>query len=472
MSTSERPIHSASNGLTPPALRDPLNDPVRDHVHIDAHEHHVDVGSAPPVTPASTRRMLTIGAVVVVVLAALLISAFLPRRTVTQELQAAASAQDGPPSVQVAPVVRASAGGDIMLPGTIQALHEGAIYARVGGYVKSWHADIGTIVRSGQTLAEIDAPELEQEVQQAQQQVAQTQAALGLAKADLTRWTSLAADSAVSREELDEKTAAYNAAQANNGAAQANVRRLIETQHFTNVTAPFAGVITARNIDIGSLISANGSTGAPIAAGGTAAQSMGSLFRLAETDTVRTYVPVSEADAPSITAGLTADVTVQEVPNRTFVGHVARTAGSLDPASRTMLTEVDIVNPGFVLVPGMYAEVRLHLTRRTPALIVPASALLIRSAGTQVVVVDNPAPGQSTAIHFKPVVVGRDFGGTVEIQSGLSDGEHIVSNPSADLVDGMTVHVVTPPASPAGAANTPTAPAAAHPSGAPVAARP
>ncbi|HEY4217543.1 MAG TPA: efflux RND transporter periplasmic adaptor subunit [Gemmatimonadaceae bacterium] len=444
MSTPERPTSSASNGQT----QTPHYEPPHEHGHIDAHEHHVDVGSAPPVKPASSRRMLMIGTSIVVVLAALFVTAFLPRRAVSRELTATASAVDGPPSVQIVPVVRASAGGDLMLPGTIQALHEGAIYARVGGYVKQWHADIGTIVRAGDVLAEIDAPELEQEVQQAQQQVAQTQAALGLAKADLARWTSLAADSAVSREELDQKTAAYNAAVANNGAADANVRRLTEMQRFTRVTAPFAGVVTARNIDIGSLIGANGSTGSTIAAGGTAAQSAGSLFRLAQTDTVRTYVSVSEADAPSIAAGLVADVTVQEVPNRTFVGRVVRTAGALDAASRTMLTEIDVANPGFVLVPGMYAQARLHLTRRTPALIVPASALLVRSNGTQVVVVDNANSGNSATIHFVPVVVGRDFGGTLEIQSGLSEGANIVSNPSADLTDGMKVQVVVPTANP------------------------
>jgi RND family efflux transporter MFP subunit len=441
MSPSDRPVSPATNG-EPPV---PLHDPARDHVHnshIDAHEHHVDVGAAPPVQPASNRRMLLFASAIVVVLAALFITAFLPRRAVSRELAAAAAAPDASPTVQVVPVVRASAGGDLMLPGTIQAIHEGAIYARVGGYVKQWHADIGSTVRAGDVLAEIDAPELEQGVQQAQQQVAQTQAALGLAKADLTRWRSLAADSAVSREELDQKTAAYDAAVANNGAAQANVRRLTEMQRFTRVTAPFTGVVTARNVDIGSLIGANGSTGSAIAAGGSAAQSAGSLFRLAQTDTVRTYVSVSEADAPSITAGLPADITVQEIPNRTFVGHVVRTAGALDAASRTMLTEIDVANPGFVLVPGMYAQARLHLVHRAPALIVPASALVLRSSGTQVAVVDSTGPGKATTIHLVPVVVGRDFGGTMEIQSGLTEGATIVSNPNADLTDGMTVQVV------------------------------
>ncbi|MDB4875464.1 MAG: efflux transporter, family, subunit [Gemmatimonadetes bacterium] len=423
------------------------------------HEHHVDVGAAPPVKPASTRRMLAIGVGVAVVLAALLVSAFLPRRAVSRELVTDVATQDGPPSVQTAPAIRASAGGDLMLPGTIQALHEGAIYARVGGYVKQWHADIGSIVRAGQLLAEIDAPELEQEVQQAQHQVAQTHATLGLAKADLARWRVLAADSAVSREELDQKTAAFDAAEANSGASEANLRRLTELQRFTKVTAPFAGVVTARNIDLGSLISANGSTGAPITAGGTAAQSMGSLFRLAETDTVRTYVSVSEADAPSIAPGLIAEVTVQEIPNRRFIGHVARSAGALDASSRTMLTEVDIANPGFALVPGMYAEVHLHLTRHAPALIVPASALVVRSSGTQVLVVDQSSPAQPATIHFRPVVIGRDFGGTVEVQSGLTDGEAVVANPNADLMDGMRVNVVQPKTVP-----TPAAPPTAPPS--------
>lgn len=401
--------------------------------------HHADVGVAPPVKPASTKRVVTILAAIGVVLLAFLVSSYVPRRATSQELEAEVAGRDGLLEVQTTQVVQAATGGDLTLPGTIQPLHEGAIYARVGGYVRKWYADIGRAVRAGDVLAEIDAPELDQQVEQAQQQLAQTRAALGLAKADLTRWQSLAADSAVSREELDQKTAAHDAAVANSGAAEANLRRLTETQRFTKVTAPFSGVITARNIDLGSLITTAGATSSPITAGGAGVPGAASLFRIAQTDTVRMYISVPQADALSMTAGMTADVTVQELPNRKFTGHVVRTSAALDAASRTLLTEVDIVNPGMTLLSGMYAQVHVHLTHRDPALILPATALVIRSNGTEVVTTDSPAADQTSTIHFRPVVVGRDYGGTVEIQSGVTNGMTVVSNPSADLVDGMKV---------------------------------
>jgi membrane fusion protein (multidrug efflux system) len=407
--------------------------------HPKGEAHHADVGAAPPVKPTSTKRIVAIVTGVGVVLAALLVSSFLPRRATSRELEAEVAAQSGPPEVLTAQVVQATTGGDLTLPGTIQPLHEGAIYARVGGYVKEWHADIGRVVHAGDVLAEIDAPELEQQVEQAQQQLAQTRAALGLAKADLARWRSLAADSAVSREELDQKTAAYDAAVANSGAAEANVKRLTETQRFTKITAPFNGVITARNVDLGSLISAAGATSSMITAGGGTGVGAGSLFRIAQTDTVRMYISVPQADALSMTPGMPADVTVQEIPNRTFTGHIVRTSAALDAVSRTLLTEVDIINPGTTLLSGMYAQAHLQLTHRAPALILPATALVVRSNGTQIITLDPPAGDQTSTIHFRSVVVGRDYGGTVEVQSGATDGMTVVSNPSADLVDGMKV---------------------------------
>ena len=410
-----------------------------DRHHAKGEAHHADVGAAPPVKPASTKRVVAIVAGVGVVLAALLVSSFSPRHATSRELEAEVADNAGPPEVQTAQVIQAATGGDLTLPGTIQPLHEGAIYARVGGYVSKWYADIGRAVRAGEVLAEIDAPELDQQVEQAQHQLAQTRAALGLAKADLARWQSLAADSAVSREELDQKTAAYDAAVANSGAAEANLRRLTETQRFTRVTAPFNGVITARNVDIGSLITASGATSASITAGGAATVGAASLFRIAQTDTVRMYISVPQADALSMSPGMVADVSVQEIPNRTFTGHVVRTSSALDASSRTLLTEVDIVNPGMTLLSGMYAQAHVHLTHRAPALIVPSTALVVRPTGPQVIAIDTPGADQTTLIHFKPVIVGRDYGGTVEVQSGLAEGMTVVANPSADLVDGMKV---------------------------------
>ena len=436
----------------------PHGDPQRALAEHESHHpkgehHHADVGAAPLVKPASTKRVIAIITGVAVVLAALLVSSFLPRRATSRELEAEVTSQDQLPEVQTAQVAQAATGGDLELPGTIQPLHEGAIYARVGGYVRQWHADIGRAVRAGDVLAEIDAPELDQQVEQAQQQLAQTRAALGLAKADLARWRSLAADSAVSREELDQKTAAYDAAVANSGAAEANVKRLTETQRFTKITAPFNGVITARNVDLGSLITTSGATSASITAGGGNGLGAGSLFRIAQTDTVRMYISVPQADALAMTPGMTADVTVQELPNRTFTGHVVRTSAALDASSRTLLTEVDIVNPGMTLLSGMYAQAHVHLTHRAPALILPATALVVRSSGTQIITLDPPASDQTSTIHFRPVVVGRDYGGTIEVQSGATDGMTVVSNPSADLVDGMKVKLAR--RSNGGAAATP-----------------
>lgn len=410
--------------------------------------HHVDTGAAPPVTPASTRRVLTGAAVAALVLVGLFVAATRPRRAVTRDLAADAAAQGGIPTVLVTTVHRATAAGELTLPGTIEALHEGAIYGRVPGYVRRWHADIGSLVHAGDVLADIDAPELGQEVQQAQQQLAQARAALGLARADLARWRDLAQDGAVTRQELDQKQAAYAAATANTGAADANVRRLGEMERFTRVTAPFTGVVTARNVDLGSLVTAAGATSAPVAAGSTGGeQASASLFRIAQTDTVRTYVPVPESYATAIHAGLPAELDIQEVPGRQFLGRIVRTSRALNAASRTLLTEVDVANPGAVLLPGMYARVRLHLAGGTPPLLIPASALVVRGAGAQVMAVDPPGPrGDTTTVHLRAVQVGRDYGATVEILDGIVDGTVVVVNPSAELADGSRVRVASAPA--------------------------
>ena len=402
------------------------------------HETHADVGAAPPVTPASTRGMLTAGALIAGVLAILLLVSFLPRRSVTKELAAEVAAEDAPPLVQVVTVHRAQQGGTLDLPGTIQPLHESAVYARVAGYVKSWRADIGNVVRTGDVLAEIDAPELAQQVVQGEHELSQSRAALGLARTDLERWKSLVADSAVTRQEYDQKQAAFDAATANTGAATANYQRLVELQNFTRVRAPFAGVVTARNVDIGSLITAAGATSAPVAGGDVAgAPGPGSMFRIAQTDTVRTYISVPETQAMAMTPGLAARVTVQELPGRTFTGHIARTSRAIDPASRTMLIEVDIANPGFVLLPGMFANVEVAFPKAAAPLMLPATALVIRASGTQVMVLDTVAQ----VIHLREVQVGRDFGATIEIVGGISEGMTIVTNPNADLMEGMKVKV-------------------------------
>ena len=404
-------------------------------------EHLADVGSAPPVEPMSGRRLGIIAGVSAAILLALLVATIVPKRSVSQELRAEAAGRDSAPVVQVTTVHRAESGSTLSLPSTIQALHESAVYARVGGYVKRWYADIGSVVHAGQTLVEIDAPELQQEVQQARSQVSQAKAALGLAKADLDRWRALARDSAVTGQELDQKRAAFDASTANTAATEANLRRLEQMGQYTRVVAPFTGVVTARNIDIGSLITAGGATNTPVVAGGGAAVASGSLYRIAETDTVRTYLTVPEAYATSIRPGLPAIITVQGIPARRFTGVVARTSNSLDVTSRTLLTEVDVPNRDFALLPGMYAKAELTFARVTPPLVLPANALLVRSSGVQVVEVIPGRSGQDATIHFRRVQLARDYGATVEIADGVSEGTVVILNPNAELTDGARVRV-------------------------------
>ena len=433
-----RPDPHAPHGIPPEASHDP---------HVSA---------APPVQPMPGRRLLAIAVGGALLLVLLLVVTLVPRHAVDTELRAEAAGRDSAPVVQVTIVRRATAGGDVALPGTLQALHEGAIYARVGGYVRRWTADIGTRVRTGQVLAEIDAPELEQNVQQAESQVAQTRAALDLARADLERWRTLARDSAVTGQELDQKRAAYAAAAATTAAAEANLRRLVQTRQYTRVTAPFAGVITARGVDIGSLITAAGATSASVAPGASAAANGGgSMFRIAATDTVRTFITVPEAYASAIRPGLLADVVIQSLNNRRVAGVVARTAGALDAGSRTLLTEIDIPNRDFSLLPGMYAEVHLHFARATPPLTIPSSALIVRSSGPQVLVVEPGREARTATVRLRSVQIARDYGTSVELSGGLIDGTPIVVTPNADLTDGSRVriaampsHDARPPASP------------------------
>jgi RND family efflux transporter MFP subunit len=411
----------------------------------DPTHHDADASAAPAVTPMSGTRLRRYAIGAAIALVALLALTMVPRHSVSRELLADAAASDSAPTVRVAMVARAAPGSALTLPGTVQPLHESAVYARVGGYVRRWSADIGQLVHQGTVLAEIDAPELEQNVQQARSQVQMNQAALQLAKADLARWTSLERDSAVTSQELDQKRAAYASAEANTAAAEANYRRLVETRGFTRIVAPFTGVVTARNVDVGSLIGASGATSAPVAGGSVAgAASSGSLFRISQTDTVRAYITVPATYATSIRPGLDAQVDVQGLPGRHFTGRVVRTSASLDASTRTLLAEVDIPNRDFAILPGMYAQVSLHFSQVSPPIMVPASALVIRSSGPQVMIVEgaNGARDGAGTVRLRSVQVGRDYGSTVEVLDGLVDGATIVTNPSADIGDGTTVRTV------------------------------
>ncbi len=353
------------------------------------------------------------------------------------------------PRVEVTQVGRSTRNSELELPGNIQAVTEAPILARADGYVRRRLVDIGDRVRSGQPLAEIEAPELDQQVQQAKASLDQAQAALeqalanydqGKANMDLARvtaqrWSGLVATGAVSIQENDQYQAQYLAQVAsvhslekaiavqrsNIAAAQANLGRLEELQRYLIVKAPFDGVITLRNVDVGALVNT--------------ANTM--LFRIAQTRTLRTYVSVPQTNASSIRVGQTAFLTVSNLPNRRFRGTVARTASSLDPNTRTLLVEVQVPNPDGALLPGMYAQVDLNTPRINQPLLIPGDCLIARADGTQVALV---RPDHT--VHLQKIEVGRDYGDRLEVVAGISEGDMILVNPADTAIEGLKVNPV------------------------------
>jgi len=390
-------------------------------------------------TPASPRRRGTRRLAVAIaggVLAAILLTGIVPRVARQHRLAAAATAVGATvPTVSVTTVTYDTSPSSVSLPGEFTAVRTAPIYARTPGYVRRRYVDIGSRVRAGQLLADIDAPDVDQQVAQARGVVAQTQAAQQLAQANLVRWRALAVDSAVTAQEVDQMQAAFNEAVANSNSAEANLQRLVQLQAYERVVAPFAGVITARNVDAGALVgTAGGVSGTLTAATGSAP---GSLFTVAQTDTLSVYVTVPEDNAAAVAIGKPAVVTVPALPGDTLRGRVARTAGALDATARTLLTEVRVANPTGVFLPGMYAQVQLALGAGAPPLRVPATALVIRDGPPQVVTV-----GADSVARYQTVTIGRDFGTWVEVTGGLADGSVVVVNPADDLSEGARVRVV------------------------------
>jgi RND family efflux transporter MFP subunit len=400
---------------------------------------HARKGNRRPASTSPRRRGIKWlgGGIAGAVLAALLLMGIAPRVAQQHRLAAAATAVGATlPSVSVTTVTHDTSPSSVSLPGALTAVQTAAIYARTPGYVRRRLVDIGSRVRAGQLLADIDAPDLDQQVAQARGVVAQTRAALELARANLARWRALAADSAVTAQEVDQMQAAFNEAVANLNSAEANLQRLVQLQAYERVVAPFAGVITARNVDPGALVGPAGGVSATLPAGTGSAP--GSLFTIAQTDTLSVYVTVPEDYAAAVAIGKHAVITVPALPGDTLRGRVARTAGSLDATARTLLTEVRVANPTGVFLPGMYAQVQLALGAGTPPLRVPATALVIRDGPPQVVTV----AADSTA-RYQTVTIGRDLGSWVEVTGGLAQGMRIVINPPGDLEDGARVRVVT-----------------------------
>jgi RND family efflux transporter MFP subunit len=308
----------------------------------------------------------------------------------------------------------------------VQAFSESPIYARISGYLRVWNADIGAHVRKGQLLAVVDAPEVDQELSRARAMLTQAQANLELAKVTSARYRDLITSHSVSQQEVDNNNQNLNAQTANVQAATAEVGRLEQLQGFEKIYAPFDGVITARKTEVGDLINAGNS--------GQGAE----LFRISNITTMRVYVNVPEVYSEPMAAGVKASMEVASLSNRQFSGTVARTSHSIGMSSRTLLTEVDVPNPKGELFPGAYAQVHFHLSLKAVPLVLPGNAILFQAKGPQVGVVNS-----QNRVELRQVTLGRDFGNTVEILSGIRQPDAVIVNPPDYLVDGMSVAVQT-----------------------------
>jgi RND family efflux transporter MFP subunit len=347
-----------------------------------------------------------------------------------------------PPTVSVEQPVLQQSAQEILLPGNMQAFTLAPIYARTTGYVKAWYHDIGSHVRKGELLAVIETPELDQQLAQAKADLATAQSNAGLAKTTAGRYQDLIGSNAVSQQDTDNAVTQLQATTTQVNSAGANVHRLEELQSFERIVAPFDGVITARNIDIGQLISATGST--TTAGAGTVIGNK-QIFDISAIRTVRVFVNVPQIYAPDAKNGVIATLTLPQFPGRKFEGKLVRTSNAVDPATRTLLAEVDVNNSSGELLPGSYTEVHLHTSNPAPALVVPVSALILEPDGLRVATVDA-----NDIAHLVHVSAGRDFGTTVEILTGLQPGQGVIANPPDSLIEGEKVRVVTP-GRPAGA---------------------
>ncbi len=343
---------------------------------------------------------------------------------------------------------RASEKSDLVLPATLYPFQDTVIYARINGYLKHWLVDIGDQVKAGQVLAEIEAPEVDRELDQAHATLAQVKANLDLAKVTADRYDALLKDEAVSPQEVDEKRGVFAARRADYAAAEANLRRLEQMKSFQRVTAPFSGTITARNIDVGSLIQAGSGS------------STGWLFKLAQTETIRVHTAVPQANLRMVKAGMTVDLVIPELGERTFQAKVVRSAGAFDAATRTMIVEMHVPNKDGPLVPGMYAQARMNLVNSEPTLQVPINALIIGGDGTRLATVDS-----NSVVHIKPVRLGRDYGKEVEILTGLSETDRVINNPRDSLVEGLKVRATEMARADKKDAPKPATPAAEKPKG-------
>src|SRR6201996_7477054 len=327
--------------------------------------------------------------------------------------------------VNVVTPKQADGSGNTLLPGTLRGYVESPIFARSTGYLLHWYVDIGAHVKQGQLLADLDTPEIDQELAQALAQRQQTSSSLGLARSSLDRWQQLRQRDAVSQQELDERQSTYTQDVANLAAADANVKRLQQLESFKRIVAPFAGVVTQRNVDVGDLIDAGSGTSR-------------ALFALAQSDPLRVYVQMPQAYAQNIKVGEDVVVTQAELPGQQFNGRITNISGAIDVPTRSLQIEVTLHNPDGKLRPGAYVQVSLPAGARAQ-LTVPGNALLFRAEGPRLAVVDN-----NGVVHLRKVVIAQDLGQTLEIESGVEQTDRVIINPSDSIAEGDHVEITQP----------------------------
>jgi RND family efflux transporter MFP subunit len=384
--------------------------------------------ASPGASNPAGRWWVAILALVIVV--AIVISGILPRIHARAALEKE-TAEMAIPTVSVIHPTRGSPTQEVVLPANVQAYIDSPIYARTNGYLKRWYTDIGARVKAGQLIAEIETPEVDQQLGQAKADLATSVANLNLSQITATRYQDLLKTDSVSKQDTDNATGDLAAKQATVQSAQANVRRLEELQSFEKIYAPFDGVITARNTDVGALIDSGSS-------GGTRTE----LFHVAQPDKLRVYVSVPQVYSQAMKPGLIADLVLSEFPGRVFPGTLVRTAQAIDQSTRTLLVEIRVDNPTGTLFSGAYAEVHLKLPTATSAFILPVNALLFRSEGLRVAAITDGRHAE-----LKPIILGHDFGSEVEVVGGLTGDESIIANPPDSLVSGEEVRIAKPAAS-------------------------
>jgi RND family efflux transporter MFP subunit len=384
-----------------------------------------ETGHAPRESGSKHGVLITV--IVLAITAAVVIGGIVPRLRAKEALQKE-TYDLAVPTVNVAHAKQGAPQTEIVLPGNMQAFTESPIYARTNGYLKKWYVDIGGRVKTGQLLAEIETPEVDQQLQQARSQLNTAKANYNLAQITSNRYQELKNTDSVAQQDVDNALGSERANAATVSAAEYQVKYLEQLESFRKIYAPFDGIITVRNTDVGHLI--NSGAGSPTA----------ELFHIAAIHTLRVYINVPQQFSPAAKTGLTATLTLQEFPGRQFKGRLVRTANAIDLATRTLLVEVDVDNPTGELLPGAYAEVHLAVPSGAPTFILPVSALIFRAQGLQVGVVKDGNRAQ-----LANIILGRDFGSEVEVVSGLQADDQVIINPPDSLISGEEVRVGQPP---------------------------